>query len=295
MKIIEPVTITEAVLTSSNVPESEYAPWSGGSYSVGGRCLKNHRIYEALVAHNNIDPTGTPTVPPTWLDCGMDNRWRMFDTKVSSQTSRSESIVVTLTPNAVVNAVAFLNVTAKSVRVQMNDPVDGSVYDRTLSLIDPGVNEFYDWFFAPVKQRQDAVLLDLPPYGTATLTVTISYPGGTAAIGHFVMGYLTELGQSCWGSQAGITDYSRKEQDDFGDWVIVERAYSKFVDLDVVIETENLDSTFQLLSQYRAKPLVWIGSDRLQSTLLFGFYRDLQLPLSGPSITQGTLHIEGLT
>lgn len=295
MKIIEPVAVTEAVLTSSNLPESEYPNWNGGSYGVGDHCLKNHRIYEALVAHNNIDPAGTPTVPPTWLDRGMDNRWRMFDNKVSSQSSRLESIIVNLSPNAVINAIAFLNVSAQSVRVQMIDPVDGSVYDRTLSLIDPGVTEFYDWFFSPVKQLKDAVLLDLPPYGTAQLIITISYPGGTAAIGHFVMGYLTDLGRTAWDSSVGITDYSRKETDEFGDWILVERAYSKSVDLEVALNTSEVDGFMQTLASFRATPLVWIGSIKLQSTLLFGFYKDLKISLPNQAISKCNIHIEGMT
>ena len=41
MKVIAPHTITEAMLTSSTLPETEYSAWSSGTgYTTGQRAIK---------------------------------------------------------------------------------------------------------------------------------------------------------------------------------------------------------------------------------------------------------------
>src|SRR5690606_11719085 len=87
MRIIKPVDVTPAILTSSNVPETDYAAWSAATaYAVGDKVTYNHRNYEALVAHTGANPETDTSDPPKWLDLGADNRWRMFDDKVGSLT-----------------------------------------------------------------------------------------------------------------------------------------------------------------------------------------------------------------
>jgi hypothetical protein len=295
MQIIKPIDITEAVLVASNVPEDDYPPWdSTTSYLLGNRCLRNRRIYEALVAHSGIDPAGPATNPATWLDLGMDNRWRMFDDKVGTQTRQTGGIAVTLQPNAVINALALFNLQGSTVTVTMTDPVEGEVYRRTLSLVDAGVSNWYDWFFAPIGRHTDLVLLDLPAYGTAQLGVSVDNAGDPAACGHLVVGTQVELGVALYGTGVGITDYSRKDTDDFGNFTIVERAYSKRAEFDLRLDTARVAAVQRLLASLRTRPVVWIGEASYEATLVFGFFKDFSISISGPSISDGTLTVEGL-
>jgi hypothetical protein len=295
MQIIKPIDITEAVLVASSVPEDDYPPWdSTTSYLLGNRCLRNRRIYEALVANSGVDPAGSATNPATWLDLGMDNRWRMFDDKVGSQTAQAGGIAVTLQPNAVINALALFNLQGSTVTVTMTDPVEGEVYRRTLSLVDVGVNRWYDWFFAPIGRHTDLVLLDLPAYGTAQLNVTIDNAGDPAACGHLVAGTQVELGVALYGANAGITNYSRTDIDEFGNASVVERAYSKRASFDIRLDTARVATVQRLLASLRARPVVWIGEPSYEATIVFGFLKDFNLSISGPSISDGTLTIEGL-
>jgi len=295
MQIIKPIDITEAVLVASNVPEDDYPPWnSSTAYRVGDRCLCNRRIYEALVAHSGVDPAGSATNPATWLDLGMDNRWRMFDDKVGTQTRQTGGIAVALQPNAVINALALFNLQGSTVTVTMTDPVEGEVYRRTLSLVDAGVNRWYDWFFAPIGRHTDLVLPDLPAYGTAQLSVTVDNAGDPAACGHLVVGTQVELGVALYGTSVGITDYSRKDVDDFGNAIVVERAYSKRAEFDLRVDTAQVATVQRLLASLRARPVVWIGEASYEATLIFGFFKDFSISISGPSISDGTLTVEGL-
>lgn len=296
MRIIKPVAVTPAILTSSNVPETDYAAWSAATaYAVGDKAMYNHRNYEALVAHTGANPETDTSDPPKWLDLGADNRWRMFDDRVGSLTEQVGSVAVELQPGAVINSVALFNLLGRSATVTLTDPVDGIVYQRTVSLVDAGVSDWYEWFFAPIGRQTDFVLLDLPAYGTAVLSVTIDNASDTAAVGHLVMGRQAELGVAVYGSGVGITDYSRKETDTFGNSVVVERSFSKRAEFDVVVETPQIGRVQRLLASLRAQPVVWIGAEGYESTFLFGYYRDFQISISGPSVSDASITVEGLT
>lgn len=296
MRIIKPVDVTPAILTSSNVPETDYAAWSAATaYAVGDKVTYNHRNYEALVAHTGANPETDTSDPPKWLDLGANNRWRMFDDRVGSLTEQTGSISVELQPGAVINSVALFNLQGRDATVTLTDPVDGIVYQRTVSLVDAGVTDWYEWFFAPIGRQTDFVLLDLPAYGTATLSVVIDNAAGTAACGHLVMGRQAEIGVALYGSGVGITDYSRKEADAFGNAIVVERSFSKRAEFDVMVETHQISRVQRLLAGIRAQPVVWIGAEGYESTVLFGYYRDFSISISGPSASDATITVEGLT
>ncbi|WAE51162.1 carbohydrate-binding protein [Stutzerimonas frequens] len=296
MRIIKPVEITPAILKSSNVPETDYAAWSAATaYAVGAKVTYNHRNYEALVAHTGANPETDTSDPPKWLDLGATNRWRMFDDMVGSLTEQTGSIVVELQPGAVINSVALFNLLGRSATVTLTDPVDGIVYQRTVSLVDAGVSDWYEWYFAPIGRQTDFVLLDLPAYGTATLSVSIDNASDTAACGHLVMGRQADIGVALYGSGVGITDYSRKEADAFGNSMVVERSFSKRAEFDVMVETAQISRVQRLLAGIRAQPVVWIGAEGYESTVLFGYYRDFSISISGPIASDATITVEGLT
>lgn len=295
MRIIKPIDITEALLVSSSVAEDDYAAWSAATaFALGDRCIRAHRIYEALIANTNVDPAGTATDPLTWLDLGATNRWRMFDDRIGSRTEQAGSIAVALQPGAVINALALFNLQGRSATVVMTDPTDGEVYRREVSLVDAGVGGWYDYFFAPIGRRTDVVLLDLPAYGTAELSVTIDHAGDTAACGHMVVGAQAQIGVALYGTGVGITDYSKKDIDGFGNPVVVERAFSKRAEFDIYLDTPQVGAVQRLLANIRARPVVWIGNASYEATVLFGFFKDFSISISGPVVSDGTITVEGL-
>ncbi|MGV6473510.1 hypothetical protein [Azotobacter vinelandii] len=296
MRIIKPIEITESILVSSSVPEDDYAAWSAATaYAVGDRCIRAHRIYEALIASTNVDPATDASDPPKWLDLGATNRWRMFDDKVGSLTEQTGSIAVTLAPGTVINSLALFNLRGRTATAVMTDPLEGEVYRREVSLVDAGVSDWYEWFFAPIGRRTDIVLLDLPAYGTAELSVTIDNVSDMAACGHLVTGSQAEIGVALYGTGVGITDYSRKETDEFGNSIVIERAFSKRAEFDVIVDTVRVGLVQRLLASIRARPAVWIGEASYEATVLFGFFKDFSISISGPQVSDATITVEGLT
>ena len=302
MQLIKPVTVTDSVLSSSNVPETDYAAWnSGTAYVVGDKVISTvtHRIYEALINNTNVDPTGTATDPATWLNIGATNRWKAFDQKISDPVTQATSIEYTLTdPTSNVTAVTLFGLKGSSANVTVTDATDGEVYNRTISLLDNrNIVDWFTYFFEEQVQREQAQFLDLPPYLGSDIDVTVTAnTGEDAELGQLVLGLLSNIGVTSYGTSISIEDYSRKEADAFGNFVVVERDFAQLADFDVKFETQNARKIQRTLADFRATPIVYIGSDDTSyGTTIYGFYRRFDLTLEGPSLSFGAIEVEGLT
>lgn len=296
MRVIKSVETTDSILTYSNIPEDEYPTWvSGTSYTALDKVIYQHKIYKRIV-------TGSGTTPPdldrvNWLDDGYTNRYRMFDNTLSSVSSRTGGIEFTLTPSQVVNGIALLNVNASTVRVVMNDPVEGIVYDKTKELrSSSNVNDYFSYFFAPLlsENLETAIFLDLPSKPIATITVYVSSGSGLAEVGEVVYGIQSVVGRTNYGTAIGITSYSRKDTDEFGKVTVVKRKNSKYADYDIDIDNNNLASVQRLFSEIDSVPCVFIGNPEMEELIVYGFYKDFKATISFPTVSKCTLRVEGL-
>jgi hypothetical protein len=382
LKIVRPVTVTAAMLTS-NVPETDYPAWnSATTYVKGNRILDvaNHLIYEALVGGSAVvgittaspttatwtnhglpagaivqfsnsggtlptgivaatdyyvqNPTsgtfqlsltnggalinvtaagsGTNTCTATntnrpitdttaWINVGSDNRWRMFDQSVSSQTSQAGSIVVTITPGTRVDSIVGMNLSSvTSVQINVVDPTYGNVYSRTILMVaDSGIRDWYGYFYEPVIQLSDFIVTDIPvAFSSASITVTIN--GSTPAIGCLVVGLSKEIGTTTEGAKIGIVDYGIKTKDAFGNYTILQRGYSKRADFTIKVATSEVDTLQNLFASYRSIPVVYVGSNvtsqmQFQSCVIYGYYKDFSLDISYPPYSTCSIQVEGLT
>lgn len=297
MKLIKPTAITDAILTSSTVPETDYAAWnSGTSYVVGNKVVvvATHKVYEALTNNTNkYPPTYTTGTTPDWLDLGATNRWKMFDQSYNNQTSNTGSIIVVLTPG-VINSLGLMNVDASSITIVMTSGAT-TVYNKTLDLIIGNVNDWYEYFYNPIEKRYDFILTDLPVFGDCVLTITISNGTNAAKCGLCIPGFFVKIGDSLWGATMGILDYSRKEVDTFGNYTIVERNFASTLSDTIWLENGRTGYIKRLLAEYRTTPALWVASEQFEGTFVYGFYRDFSIVLTDPSGSQCSLEIEGLT
>ena len=297
MRVIKSVVTTDAILTSSNIPEDEHPVWvSSTSYTALDKVIYQHKIYERIV-------TGAGTTTPdldqvNWLDSGYTNRYRMFDNIISSVSSRTGGIEFTLTPNQVINGIALLNVNASTVRVVMNDPIEGVVYDRTKELrSSSNVIDYYSYFFAPLINLGDldtAIFLDLPNKPTATITVYVSSGVGLVEVGEVVYGVQSIVGRTNYGTAIGITSYSRKDTDEFGKVTVIKRKNSKYADYDIDIDNTNLAFVQRLFQDIDSVPCVFIGNPEMEELIVYGFYKDFKATISFPTVSKCTLRVEGL-
>lgn len=301
-QIIRPVTITPVTLTSSNIPEPDTSLgevlWTAGTYNQGDQRIEDHIIYEVVADPSTADKpsVGAAKAVPSWIVIGSDNRWRMFDGVVGSQSTNPNTLEVDVTPGAVVNSVALLNVSGTTALIEMRDGAD-IVFSRSYPLTDAGVTNWYDYFFSPIGTVRDIVITDMPAYGNAVLSVTVDAGLETAALGELVIGSLMQVGCAKYGASVGTTSFSKKNRDAFGSFKIVKGSNSKRASWNFTFPTSQLAILNRVFADLDAVPVVWIGSPHpdYEGTVVYGFYRDYDLAYTDPNISSGSVNIEGIT
>jgi hypothetical protein len=311
MNVVTPAKILDEYLVSSNVPEDDETEWDSGDapYSendvvmvtttANGASIASHRIYRSTADTNNEDPTLRTTYDSGgddvlwWEDLGPTNRWKMFDEVVQRQTENADSIEVVLELDQLFDTIAFLNVDAVTIDVEIE--IDSEVvYDETINMLqDDDVGDWWEYFNIPINYRENAVVINVPGYQDATLTVTFHFDGGTAKVGAMVPGVAENIGRTQYGLELGIQDFSRKETDgglstiDEGPFLDDQRALVK-------IETGKFDRVNRLLKSRRALPTVYFADADFPGTLLYGFFVDFRIMIPGPRVSECMLELEGI-
>lgn len=299
MRVIKPLTVTDATLVSSTIAEpaaGETAWTSATAYAQGARAIRTqtHRVYERLVAGTTA--TAPELDPANWADVGPTVRWAMFDEQTSSASTSTSAITVVLA-TGLANGLALLGLVGTQLVVQVRDGAGGPlVYDRTISLDGTFIYDWYQYFFEPNVQIGEVVLTDLPPYLNARLTVTLT-GSGTIQTGTLSFGTQYDLGDAEYGAALGIIDYSRKDTDEFGVTSFVRRDFSKRLTARLLLPNGQINRVQRVLADLRAQPAVWVTSDvdELRPLTVFGFFRDFSIDVPYPTQSYCSLEIEGLT
>lgn len=295
LRIVQPLPVTDSVLVFSNVPESTYPAWSSATtYALGARVhlASTHKVYESAAAGNlNNDPTTSPQ----WIEVGPTNRWALFDRSNSTQTANASGFTYRLQPTAAYNVVFLGGLSgALSAQFRVTHPTLGSLFDQTLSLASlPAQAGWWEWFYGE-RRGPSLAVVDVP--GVIGSELRIDLTGTTAlAAGVLLFGQAKEIGLLVQqGARVGIQDYSRKETTDFGDTVLVQRAYAKRAVFDIPIKAELVDEAITYLASIRATACLFIGP-RYESAVIYGFYKEFDVNIAYYSHSVCSLQVEGLT
>lgn len=258
----------------------------------------SNKIYESLIGSNlNKQPDVDLT---SWLDLGASNKTAMFDMQVNTQTTATTSLVVTFQPGLAFNSVSFLNLIGNSITITVKDQPTGSiVYTETVNLDNSSVSVFdwYSYFFEDFDFRTEVVFQNIPPYANGTVTVTVTgATGATVAIGSTSVGTLIELGDTQYGLNYGIRDYSIKDTDEFGNTRFVQRAFSKRMSPKLLVLNTKLNYISKTLENLRATPTVYIAVDDpiYGGTIVYGFLKDWNIEINYPQHSMINIEVDGL-
>jgi len=164
-----------------------------------------------------------------------------------------------------------------------------------LLLIGTASNRIIPYLLGENWHTSDFGELDLPAYTNARLIVILTAPGENVQCGELIFGQKLEFGDTEYGARTGIKDYSVKQRDDFGNFTVVERNYSKRATFMVVMDNAYIDYLQKLLADFRATPIVYIGSDGYTSTHVLGFYIDFSVEIAYPTTSLCSIEVESLT
>lgn len=299
MKLIQPITMTDAMLVSSSAPETDYTEWAvGTAYIAGDNCIRvsTHKAYECLVGNTGFPPEDNLTgVTPKWLEIGSTNRWAMFDDSVGVGTTLASPLTVVLQPG-LITSLAALELAGTTIDVSYKDEPGGTeVYTASKALDATLIYDWASYFFEEFAQLTEWVLDDLPAYLNPEITITIT--GGTVECGELKFGRDYELGPVEMGATVGIKDYSVKTTDAFGRTTMVVRATAKTAQGRLLLADGTMSRVYALLTRVHATNCVWVGEegDAFGPLTLYGPYTDFSIEVIDEETSYCSFQLEGLT
>ncbi len=329
LKVLDPITLTDAMVTSSSVPETDYAAWvSGTTYAANANVIRTqtHSIYKRILA--GAGTTAPESDTANWVRTGPTNRWAMFDASVNTKTTGSNgtpSLLVTLNPGRcnglslldtasittakiTVSYPAVIGTTGTPTSATVTDYAYGITLTKTIvygavgsvtlvydiNLLNRNVSNWTEYFFEPYTPKTD-VFIGFPSRTNHTITIEINsaYP----KIGAVMVGNYIELGEPEYGINAGIEDYSSIITNQYGVTTLVPRDYVKNTNYSITVDNWAIRRTFSTLAGLRAKPAVFIGSEDYRYTpfTVFGYVSSFTLTLSFATFSVVNIEVKGLS
>ena len=303
MNVLLPLTVTDAMLTSSTVAEpaaGETAWVSAGSYSVDDLRVRSttHRVYKCVAAH-----TGRTALPEAdanfWLDFAPSNRWAMFDQFTSTATKSGGAQTVVLRPGFFNSLWAYVPLGAE-ITLSVKDGVGGpEVFAKTLSLLEDPL-DWYDWAFGQLKAKTKVLFSDIVPYPDAEATVTVTGLSGTS-IGMLLFGDLRDLtGESTFGgtlagASAEPITYSYIKTDDYGNTTIKRRGSATDLRAKVVMAKVDADAALASVQSVLDVPCAWVATKATgyEGLSVFGLGSG-SLSYDGPTLAVFSINVKGM-
>lgn len=313
MYCLAPIAITDAVLTASSLPETDYPTWSASTpYNNGNRVIADapagypvpRLIYQAVgsVPSGNVpagsifDKDDNPT--GRWIKVGAPNRWQAFDWRSSDRATAPGDITYQFTVPVLCNAVGLIHVSAGRVAVNVRNPAGVVIWTAEQDLVDTSaITDWWEWLaWQPVTQTR-VVIDGVPGYPGHKVEVTIA--GSAPSVGQIAIGRTTRLGTTLVGTEIGFEDYSRKsERDAFGHVDLIERDFSDLAAFRFAVPFHKLGYVTGYVAGRRAEPSLWYASpDAMHfGATVYGWPAGgIRTPLEGAGVHFATLEIEGLT
>lgn len=302
-KVIKPNKLEILECSVAESDDIDGVAWNAStSYSQGQKVRYEHVSYESLAdANKGNKPAETWSgTEAKWKKIGATMPWRMLDDFVETKTSGPEGQPLTFTvPFSRATAFALLNLEGATVHVTVADDDEGVFFEETYQVV-KDINGFslFSYNFDEMEAVDTILSTEIPMPISGKMSVEIDPGGGfVASVGHVIVGRARDLGYTKYEAEVGITDYSKKETDDFGVTSFVRRSYAKVASLEIYLHPNQSDFVAKVLQDLRATPALWIGDNTdsgYTSLTIFGWVEDWRSVYSGPNEQQISVDVQGL-
>lgn len=299
--------LRDLTLVSSNVAGSTYDEYDPATaYAIGNNVKVSFEsdgvtpIFPVLEFESLDGPT-TGVYPPNdaakWEPLGAENKGKMFDDYLNTQTQNSDDIEVTLNANGA-DAIGFFGiygtkVTLKLIRSAVT--IKEETIDLRTLIPESG---WYAWYFNQYEYGISQVIWEFPRYiSGATLEITITARSGTAACGIMALGNVRSLAITQYGAKIGIADYSKKDTNDFGFTYLYQGEYADTADISMRLPNTQIDFVKCQLADIRGAPAIFDCNNpgiSYQSFMIYGYGENFDIIVPGPIRSTCNLEIQGL-
>lgn len=297
MNIVPRIPITSGMITSVNV--TDVADYNAGTTYAAGDRVKDPATYLEYESQQSGNTGNTPAADDGtwWIVVGYANSRRMVDGLLSGRTENATSVELVLDIGQLFSAVVCVNVEGTSVTLEITEGAD-TLHSETHTLVrTDDVENIWDYFFTEPEYKTAAIFPSAPGFSGATSKLTVSAPGGTARIGEVIFGYGRFIGNTLAGSTPRLKDYSVQEVNEWGDYTIVERGYTRSADFSVGLNPQENDRIMRILEENRAKLCAFYPSDDMEhyGLTVVGYLTEYAPGLTHRGIVPVEIAVEGIT
>lgn len=262
------------------------------AYIVGDTVTRagTHHVYSRLVAGTTA--TAPESDPINWLDTGPTEKYSAVDGSINTAIPSFPEAYFTLKTLGY-SGLALIGLKADAVTIKVTDGPGGALLYSLVKSFPATRYSYQD----QSDYVNNLVVTNLPTSPGALVHITASSTLlGAVAISEIVVGYAADIGTTTMGSRVGITDYSRKETDEFGNVTLVERSYARTMSAEVMVNAADFQRVYNLLSDVRARPCVYVGSetDSYNPTVVYGWCKDFAIAIQYPQHVVLSLDVEGI-
>jgi hypothetical protein len=166
----------------------------------------------------------------------------------------------------------------------------------TLLNSDKGIDNMFDFFAEPIVRHRDFVIqTGVGLFSDLTVTITLTASNEVVKCGTSIIGVYRKIGYTQYGASVGINDFSIKTTDAFGNYIILERAFSKTASYSFWLKPDYVTELQNILADYRATAVLYLGTDEYRATWIYGFYRTFEIVFQTPTQAFCSVNLEGLT
>lgn len=304
MRVIPPLTetgmsITEAMLASSSVPETE-PQWVGTTSYAKGNTVRGpngpyaHRLYESLISNNLNRPVTDITA---WVEIGATNRWSMFDLLRNTGSIGTSPMVFEFVPGRRIDAIGFAGVRADFVKVELI--VNGDViFTHTEAMSTRRVTNWYQYFFADFTFKKEFALFNLPPFTNGRIRVTaVTTDNSLVEIGAVVANSAVYLGDVEPTAEDDAFNFSTVDRDIEGNAELKQRRSLPRTNQVLWVDSAQVPTIRDARRKLNAVPAIWSGledadHDYFPSLLILGIYTRFTINLDHETLARVALELE---
>lgn len=287
--VLDGYGIIDSTLTES---AAEYDPET--EYALGDEVLVGIDVYESAT-DNNIG--NDPETSQEWFRVRTSNEFAFLDLERGGRSSADTLRFAVRLPE-MANSATLVDFTAGTVAAcvsrTVRDTQDNAVAVYRSAFIDAGMELPTSVFVGDITDSR--VTERHVEFSGDIVSVELRHPD-QAELGELVFGNAFDAGDTQLGLSTGIIDFSRKDTDEFGNFEITRRRFSKRMEMDVWVDKDNYNAVLRRLYALRARPTVWVGTDLIdfaEGGIAFGYYRDFNIVISYPTYTVLSIEVETL-
>lgn len=297
MIVIPPITIAESMFTSTIAePSSGETLWNPAtSYITPTRVYRaeTHKIYESTSITSTVDSTvpelSIYNTAPKWVEISSTNKFAMFDALRNVKSYASSSMVVTITLNQRIDALALLGLENVS-NILITTTYSGTtltLVNKSNSYVSNGITLYYPSYLA----------LDIQPYYGLVVTITLTGTG-TIKCGNCILGTYENIGFVQRGASVDTINFSVVDRDLYGNATLIQRRNVPKISISLIVDKSRINKIAKLREYLNAKPAVWSGLDQsvsdsyYESLLVLGFYKNFTINIDNPIAITINLELE---